>query len=108
MELLKIIILMQGLNYIADYPLQGDFLGTMKSKYNYLLFVHCFIWTTCIMAGLIYFGLFEWWKILFLFILHFLIDKWKCRNKNKEEKGFTSLLWIDQLLHFIQILIVVC
>lgn len=105
MELLKIIFLMQGLNYIADYPLQGDFLGTMKSKYNYLLFVHCFIWTSCVMTGLMYFGVFAWWKILFLFGGHFIIDLWKCRNK-KKELALTRLLWIDQILHFIQILIV--
>lgn len=106
LEILKLIIIMQGINYIGDYPLQGDFLGVYKAKYNYLLFVHCFIWTVTIMFGLMYFSLFSWWKIIFLFSGHFIIDRWKCRNKNKD-LALTKLLWIDQFLHFIQILIVV-
>ena len=104
--MLEKILFLQLANYIADYPFQGDFLGVYKAKYDYLLFVHCFIWTGFISTCLWYIDSFEWWKVAFLFIGHFVIDKWKCRHKDKEKYGLTRLLWIDQTLHFVQIIIV--
>lgn len=105
-QIIITILFLQLINFIGDYPLQGDFLGVYKSKYEYLLFVHCFIWTGVLSCSLVYLGIFAWWKLIFLFIGHYIIDRWKCRHKNKEEEGLTKLLWIDQGLHFIQIILV--
>lgn len=100
------LLFLQLANYIGDYPLQGDFLGQFKSKYYYLLFVHTFIWTGVVSCALVYVGQFDWWKLIFLFVGHFFIDKWKCRHNKNKELGLTKLLWIDQSLHFIQMIIV--
>lgn len=93
-------------HYVGDYPLQGDFLGIYKSKHDYLLFVHCLIWTGAVCSGLWLLGSFAWWKLAFLFIGHFFIDRWKCRHPQNKEIGLTDLLWIDQTLHFVQMLVV--
>jgi len=92
------------LHFIADFPLQGEFLANMKGKFDYLLFAHAFMWSGVISAGLIYFGLFAWWKVAVLLVGHFFIDRWKAR---KEDKTFalTRDLWIDQSLHLGQLLI---
>ena len=65
---MKALLFLTLAHYLADYPLQGDFLSTMKGKFKYLMFCHCLIWTGCVAVGLEYFGLFEWWKIAFLFV----------------------------------------
>lgn len=93
-------------HYIADYPMQGDFLGTMKGKLKYLMFCHCLIWTGIVAGALEHYGLFAWWKVGFLFVGHILIDTWKATHPLKEKYGLTRLLWVDQALHFVQILVV--
>lgn len=92
-------------HYIGDFPLQGDFLGTMKGKFDYLLFSHALIWAGVICAVLGYFNAFAWWKVLFLLIGHILIDRWKARKEDKTN-ALTKDLWIDQALHAVQIITV--
>lgn len=90
------------LHYLGDFPLQGQFLAENKGKNDYLLFAHAFIWAGTISAGLLYFGLFATWKVLFLLIGHFVIDRGKARL---QVSGQLELL-IDQTLHFVQIVII--
>ncbi len=102
---MKELLFLQALNFIADYPLQGEFLATMKAKNLYLLFVHCFIWTGVVCIGLEILGVFAIWKFIFLLSGHFLIDLIKAKAKNKE-RSLALYLWIDQLAHFCQIIFV--
>lgn len=92
-------------HYVADYPLQGDFLANFKGKLDYILFCHTLIWTGCVCAALDYFGAFAWWKVAFLFMGHFAIDRWKARKEDKVG-ALTFDLWKDQALHALQVLIV--
>jgi hypothetical protein len=92
-------------HYIGDYPLQGAYLAKMKGKSDYILFCHTFIWTGCVSAVLAYFGVFVWWKAVSLLVGHFAIDRWKSRKTDKSN-AMSSDLWIDQGLHFAQILLV--
>ena len=101
----RILILMLA-HYIADFSLQSNFLATYKSKYDHLLFVHCFIWTGVMCLTLEYLGIFATWKLVYLFVGHWVTDRWKARHKENKEKGLTKLLWIDQSIHFIQVLLV--
>ena len=93
-------------NLILDYPLQGTFLAEYKAKNNYILFVHCAIWAFGLSVVLMPLGLFAWWKVVMLLIGHIIIDYWKCRGLYKKWniKDWTSL-YIDQLLHIVQILL---
>jgi hypothetical protein len=92
-------------HYIADYPLQGDFLATFKGKLDYILFCHALIWTGCVCAVLGHFGVFAWWKVFFLLVGHFWIDRWKSRKEDKAH-ALTRDLWVDQTLHFVQLVVV--
>lgn len=93
------------LHFVGDYPLQSAFLAQMKGKYDYLLLCHSIIWAGLISLGLYLLGLLTIWKILFLLIGHFVIDRWKARKEDKTN-ALTKDLWLDQLLHMVQILIV--
>lgn len=97
-------------NLVLDYPLQGDFLGVQKSKYNYLLFVHSAIWGLGMYFALCATGLStETWKITFLVFGHYVIDYLKCRKVGFMEKldPLKGALYIDQFLHVLQILVVI-
>lgn len=91
-------------NYLCDYPLQGAFLAEWKQKNNYILFVHSFIWAAGIVVALKYLGLFAWWKFIMLFIGHLLMDGWKCRGYYKRLNiSDMGSLYIDQAFHLLQI-----
>lgn len=92
------------LHYIADFPLQGQFLAEMKGKYDYLLFCHAMIWGGVISAGLLQLGFFAPWKAVMLVVGHFIIDRWKARKADKTY-ALTKDLWVDQFLHTVQIFI---
>lgn len=106
-DLLIMMLILLLVHFVADFPLQGDFLGVYKAKYDFLLFVHCFIWTGCICFALAFFDLFAIHRMVFLFVGHFVIDRWRARHKDKEKYGLTRLLWYDQVLHFGQLVFAV-
>lgn len=94
-------------HYIADYPLQGDFLAQTKGKYWYSLLAHSVIYGLTIALTLKLLGLFTIWKVIALIISHMVIDYKKATAKNKE-KALTTYLYIDQALHIaINIILVV-
>lgn len=104
--MLEALIILLTLNYILDYPLQGDFLAKFKSEKNYILFVHSMIWAGGLSSALIYLNMFEWWKFGMLLVGHILIDFWKCRGYYKKLKiSDWNSLYIDQSFHVLQILI---
>ena len=103
---MKELLILYVANLILDYPLQGTFLAEFKSKNNYILFVHCAIWAFGLSVVLMPLGLFAWWKVAMLLFGHIAIDYWKCRGlyKKWKIKDWTSL-YIDQFLHFVQVLL---
>ncbi len=122
---------------ILDYPGQGEFLGLGKTQYNFLLLVHCIIWTLghCAMAD--WLGIYQPWMLYWLFFGHIAMDWLKCHklegwcvkyiqpddpmhwsNKSyvnmftkKEVTIYTDSLglplWIDQAWHIVQIAVLV-
>ena len=99
------LILLLTVHCLADYPLQGDFLANTKGKNFFLLLVHAFIWSGMVYVTFNHLGINNPWWFLFLFVGHVLIDKWKCDRPDKS-KALTTDLYLDQLGHFVQILIV--
>lgn len=98
-------IILYFLNLVLDYPLQDEFCKKYKCENNYVLFVHCAIWALGIYIALHFLGLAAIWKLIMLLVGHYAIDYWKYRGLYKKYmKDFTSY-YIDQSLHFIQILL---
>lgn len=87
-------------HYIADYPLQGDFLAQTKGKYFYSLLAHSIIYGLSIALVFKLLGLFAIWKAFVLVVIHIIIDYKKATAKNKD-KALASYLYIDQGLHLI-------
>ena len=100
------IIILQLANYLGDYPLQGSFLANMKGKYDYLLFVHSFIWASVVSLPLMYYNDFTYGKFIFLLVGHFFVDRIKARSKSKNDP-LGMMLWVDQIAHFLQIVFVI-
>lgn len=87
-------------HYLADFPLQGEFLANMKGKNGYLLMCHVLIYSLTVGAFLHFLGLYADWKLFALIISHTLIDYWKCRYAPKET-ALTTALYIDQTAHLL-------
>jgi hypothetical protein len=95
-------------HYLADYPLQGEFLALNKGKSRQILFAHAMIWTGTLSIVLLLHGVFDIWIVLFaLLIPHFIIDEIKARNLLfYPNLSMWSGLAIDQSFHFLQIIAV--
>ena len=102
---------------ILDYPMQGEFLSKFKSKYFIILLMHALIWGLGMSALLEILQLdYTNGKMLFLVGGHMIMDLFKCSgylgkllNKVRPGMGDDPLgiqLWIDQLFHMWQILMV--
>lgn len=95
---------------LADYPLQGEFLATMKGKNQIILISHAGIWTGCIAiaAYLIGFNI-GMVDVALLFIVHAVADYLKATNKlwYKKLDALKGGLLSDQLIHVGQILLLI-
>jgi hypothetical protein len=85
-------------HYIADYPLQGDFLAQTKGKYWYSLLAHVIIYSFAVALCYQLLGVFAFWKACVLLTSHTIIDYKKATAKNKD-RALTSYLYLDQALH---------
>ena len=93
---------------LADYPLQGEFLATMKGKNPIILATHAGIWTGTVLiaAHLIGYSV-NLSDVFILFIVHAVADYMKARPLlfYKKLNPLTWGLAIDQSIHVVQILI---
>ena len=91
---------------LADYPLQGEFLATMKGKNHIVLVSHAGIWTGTICVALVLLDVpFTPLDVAFLFIVHAIADYMKARPVGfyKKLNPLGTGLLIDQLIHVLQI-----
>lgn len=114
-------------HFLADYPLQGEFIALGKNRtcplpgmpWYQILFAHAFIHGGMVAAAIVLAG-FSGYPVLFGLafplaiaetVVHFGIDDWKCRREAKLRKlheGQCDVLLckriegynIDQILHF--------
>ena len=93
-------IILLFLHHLGD-TIQPSWLIKNKENHAFAIYEHAFVWAGLVSLGLIYLGIFTLWKFLFLLIGHFIIDYYKYRY-------FKHYNWIylDQGLHYLQILIV--
>lgn len=94
-------------HFIGDWGLQSEWMAENKRRSRLVLFAHCMIWTGCIviMMDLVHiYGL--CWKALFLSGWHMLIDGWKCQRDLRDKNELGWALYLDQVLHIAQVIIV--
>jgi hypothetical protein len=85
-------------HYVADYPLQGDFLAQTKGEYWYSLLAHSIIYGLSVALALNILGVFAVWKAILLVSSHFIID-YKKSNAINKKKSLSTYLYADQILH---------
>ena len=124
--LFTVLFILLAAHCIGDYPMQGEFLATYKSKDNVVLLVHCVIYTIFITAGFLL-SMFLLDKdittigvnniILITLLTHFSIDKWKCEyrkrllertdiTENEKNKLDVEGYYIDQALHMVVLAVI--
>lgn len=104
---------------IADWCLQNDFVATNKGKNLMIMLVHCACWTGAVCVALHFLNMYAPWKMVFLFIGHFVMDEFKCigvrcnikyheagNGRGNVDKDNEGLLYVDQAWHLTQCIIV--
>lgn len=79
-----------ALHFIADFPMQPDFLAMNKGKSWEIMFYHCAVYTSLFVL----FGA-TLTQAAIILSTHFIIDNLKARWL------IVKHIWVDQLLHMI-------
>ncbi len=109
------------IHYLADFVLQSDKMAVNKSKSNFYLGQHVFIYTIMWLAVLFPFEEFKYYPYitfpqmtllfcLITFVCHFITDYITSRissyfYKREERHNFFLIIGIDQVFHYIQLFI---
>lgn len=93
------LIFLLFLHHLADVAFQPSWLIEQKTKW-FRVYEHSFIWAGTISCGLWLLGELSIEKFLFLLVGHFIIDYFKYKHKDY------WLVYPDQALHYLQIIIV--
>jgi hypothetical protein len=93
------LIILLGAHFIADMPLQSNWMAELKGKRLYILFAHAFIYSFVISLCLEYFGVYHLWKFGVLLGTHMCIDFWKTRFP--KDDAHWCLIYIDQTAHMV-------
>ena len=75
-------------HYIGDYVLKSEYLSLTKGKEWYNMLVHCILYTGSVgwvLIGWTRYDGFPYMGMAVLFVSHWIIDSWKCRELEKEE-----------------------
>jgi len=88
-------------HFIADFPLQSDKIFALKSKYKWGLIPHIIIsFITNLFIAFPYLGFKDFWfAVLFLAIIHFLLDWLKILFTKKFLNDSMFIFLLDQMLH---------
>lgn len=93
---------------LADYPLQGEFLATMKGKNRIVLFSHAGIWTGTILVAVHLLGFsVTIFDVLSLFVVHAFVDHLKAKPVGiyKKLDSLKGGLLLDQSIHILQLIV---
>ena len=93
---------------LADYPLQGEFLATMKGKNMIVLISHAGIWTGTILVATHLLGFdITLLDVASLFVVHAVADYMKAKPVGiyKKLDSLKAGLVLDQSIHVLQIIV---
>lgn len=103
---------------VFDFCLQSKFMSDYKGKLPFVMFVHVFVWTFAVCWTATYFGALSWWAPIFLFVGHWVADRYKIYLIDKEDledadesnpdvlSRLKLLFHVDQAWHLIQLVVV--
>lgn len=105
--MINLILSLITAHLIGDYVLQNDFLATQKSNNKFILCVHSWLWTFSIWVAFYVNNInIDIFGLILTFLIHFEIDRIKCNlSKVNKEYSMTKYLYIDQIAHITQIII---
>lgn len=96
-------------HFVGDFALQSQFMAETKSKLPLVMIAHVIIWTGIIMIPVKLFGYNIFPAALVMALAHWFVDfmKMKLFDKLKDKKGKEAIMLFnaDQVMHFIQILV---
>ncbi len=109
------IIIIIFIHWVADFLLQTSKMATNKSRNNYWLFTHVFVYSIVwLFIGLFFFKpilvvLFSLITFICHFITDYLTSRWTSKLY-KEQKfygfpSFFSVIGLDQFLHYLQLIL---
>ena len=93
---------------LSDWSLQSRFVAEQKANHFIVMFMHCVVWVGCVCIVTTFFDAFEMWHVPFLFIGHAICDYGKSKLLPKitlcqDDKKAWKLVYIDQIIHLLQL-----
>lgn len=120
MEIILLFVLFFVKHFLADYPLQTEYMLRKSRAYGWKvpLLMHCLVHATMtylILVTVVALGMFSvtWGTILALVVvellLHFVIDAWKAQlcKSPPTKPAFWIALGADQLFHYLTYALIV-
>lgn len=95
----EIVFYMILIHLLYDFHWQGQFIGTYKKDFRFILFIHSLTYAMILYVPLLFLWHFDIIVFTTLYISHYFIDAWKCSYDNDVKNFWT--IYIDQFLHFI-------
>lgn len=97
------LILLLALHHFADTSLQPSWLITNKKKHWFAVYEHVMVYSLAMTIGFWFIGEYQSWIFTYFLIGHFIIDLYKYQYAINKDKYW--LIYPDQLLHYLQIIV---
>lgn len=104
-----LLVVFQFKQYLADFPLQRQYMltGKVQAGWDFVLplAIHCTVHATLTLAILLIADPRMWWLCFFDFVMHFTMDRIKSspmllgRYNNMQKAAFWNCLGLDQTVH---------
>lgn len=104
-----LLVVFQFKQYLADFPLQRQYMltGKVQAGWDFVfpLAIHCTVHATLTLAILLVADPRMWWLCFFDFVMHFTMDRIKSsprflgRFNNLQKAAFWNCLGLDQTVH---------
>ena len=99
------LLILLTIHHIIDTT-QPQWLLDYKKKYVWAHYEHAFAQAGALSIALYLLGIFEWWHFPFFLLGHGFIDYFFYIVLPKYTEKKYGYVWIDQALHYLQILII--
>lgn len=106
-KLTEMLIVILYAHMLGDYFLQTDYLAIKKSKDNYILLAHCVLYGLGVALVFGVFGItINTFELALISAIHYPIDYLKARGITPKLMGNKNALILDQIIHYITLLLI--